>query len=141
MKIKIFNVVRTQLHNETLIWSFPSFSQAKEVMLAEVASEIKIDKDRLASKDDHFVFNDYDVWKGDDYVTISDGNKVEYEIKQTTMETYQMQVEAILDMVMNFSCACEKYRELIMDELLCYTEKDLPFYAADVRQFGVRPGP
>lgn len=135
MKIKIFNVIRTQLYNDTLVWSFPTFTQAQEVMFAEVASEIKIDKDRLASKDGHFIFNGYDVWKGNDYITISDGNKVEYEIKQTSMDTYQMQVERIIDKVMMFSGACEEYRELIKYQLLCYTENDLPFYDDEIEHF------
>lgn len=135
MKIKIFNLIKTELYHDTNIWSFPTFVQAREKMFEEVASEIKIGKDRLESKNEHFVFNGYDIWKGNDYITISDGNKVEYEIIQTTMETYEMQVEAILDMVMKFSGACEKYRELIKDELLCYTEKDLPFYAEDIKHF------
>ena len=135
MKIKIFNVVRTQLYNETLIWSFSSFSQAKEVMLAEVASEIKIDREALASKEEHFVFNGYDVYKGNDYITFSDGNKVEYEIKKTIMETYQLKVEAIIDKVMEVCPACKNYRELINNELLCYTEKDLPFYDEDIKHF------
>ena len=135
MNIKIFNVVRTQLYNDTNIWSFPTFAQAKEVMLAEAASEIKIDKDRLESKDEHFAFNGYDVWKGNDYISISDGNRVEYEIKKTTMETYQMQVEAIIDKVMELCPDCEGYREMIMDELLCYTEKELPFYDEDIKHF------
>lgn len=85
MKIEIFNVIRTQLHNDTSVWSFPTFAQAREKMCEEVASEIKIDKDVLASQDGHFVFNGYDIWKGNDYITISDGNKFEYEIKETTM--------------------------------------------------------
>jgi len=135
MKIKIFNVIRTQLHNDTLVWSFPTFTQAQEVMFAEVASEIKIKKDILASKGEHFVFNGYDVWKGNDYATISDGNRVEYEIKQTSMDTYQMQVERIIDKVMMFSGACEEHRELIMYELLCYTENDLPFYDEEIEHF------
>lgn len=135
MKIKIFNLIRTQLHNDTSVWSFPTFALASEKMFAEVASEIKIDKDRLATKDEHFVFNGYEVWKGNDYITISDGNKVEYEIKETSMNTYQMQVEAIIDGVMLVCPNCEKYREMIMDELLCYTEKDLPFYYDDIQHF------
>lgn len=135
MKIKIFNVVRTQLYNDTNIWSFPTFAQAKEAMLSEVASEIKIGKDRLESKDEHFVFNGYEVWKGNDYVTISDGNKVEYEIKKTTMESYQMQVEAIIDKIMELCPACEDYREMIMYELLCYTENELPFSDEGIKHF------
>lgn len=135
MKIKIFNVVRTQLYNDTNIWSFPTFAQAKEAMLSEVASEIKIGKDRLESKDEHFVFNGYEVWKGNDYVTISDGNKVEYEIKKTTMESYQMQAEAIIDKIMELCPACEDYREMIMYELLCYTENELPFSDEGIKHF------
>lgn len=135
MKINVFNLVRTQLHNNTSVWSFPTFAQAQDKMLEEVEREFKIDKDRLARKDKHFAFNGYDVWKGNDYVTISDGNKVEYEIIQTTMDSHQIQVEAIIDKVMMFSCVGEKYRELIKDELLCYTEKDLPFYDGEIKHF------
>lgn len=136
MNIKIFNVVRTQLYNETLIWSFPSFSQAKEVMLAEVASEIKIDKDALASKDVHFVFNGYDVWKGNDYVTISDGNKVEYEIKQTTMDMIEMQEETITDEVIVMYPACKSYRSVIMETIKSFGVNELPFFnTKDIRYF------
>jgi len=135
MKIKIFNLIRTQLHSDTSVWSFPTFAQAREKMFEEVVSEFKIDKDRLATKDEHFVFNEYEVWKGNDYITISDGNKVEYEIKETSMNTYQMQIEAIIGKVMEICPACEKYRELIDNELLCYTEKDLPFYEEDIKHF------
>lgn len=136
MNIKIFNVVRTQLYNETLIWSFPSFSQAKEVMLAEVASEIKIDKDALASKDEHFVFNGYDVWKGNDYVIISDGNKVEYEIKQTTMDMIEMQEETITDEVIVMYPACKSYRSVIMETIKSFGVNELPFFnTKDIRYF------
>lgn len=139
MKIKIFNLVKTQLHNETLIWSFPSFVQAQIKMFEEAAKEMGIDMSMLNIENEHCVFNGYDIYKGNDYITISDGNKVEYEIKQTTMDTYQMQVEAIIDRVMLVCPSCEKYRkkyrEMIMNELLCYTEKELPFYDEDIRHF------
>lgn len=135
MNIKIFNLIRTQLHNDTKIWSFPTFAQASEKMFAEVASEIKIDKLKLSIENEHFVFNGHDVCKGVDYITISDSNWVEYEIKPTTMDARQIKVETIIDRVMEICPACEKYREMIMDELLCYTEKELPFYYDDIRHF------
>ena len=132
MKIKIFNLVRVELNNQTMAWSFPTFSQAREKMAEECKREFGVD---IKGKDGFFECDDYSVWVGNDYVTICDGNTREFEIIQTTMETYQMQVEAILDMVIKFSGACEKYRELIKDELLCYTEKDLPFYAEEIKHF------
>ena len=136
MKIKIFNVVRTQLHNETLVWSFPSFSQAQEVMFAEVASEIKIDKLKLSIENEHFVFNGYDVWKGNDYVTISDGNKVEYEIKQTTMDMIEMQEETITDEVIVMYPACKSYRSVIMETIKSFGVNELPFFnTKDIRYF------
>ena len=136
MKIKIFNVVRTQLYNDTNIWSFPTFAQAKEVMLAEVANEFKIDKDRLESKDEHFVFNGYDVWKGNDYISISDGNKVEYEIKQTTMDMIEMQEETITDEVIVMYPACKKYRSVIMETIKSFGVNELPFFnTKDIRYF------
>lgn len=135
MKINVFNLVRTALHQDTKIWSFTNFEQAREKMFEEVEREIKIDKDRLARKDEHFAFNGYDVWKGNDYITISDGNKVEYEIIQTTMDSHQIQVEAIVDNVMLLAPACEKYRELIKNELLCYPENALPLYNNDIKHF------
>lgn len=138
MKIKIFNVVRTQLHDETLVWSFPSFSQAQEVMFAEVASEIKIDKLKLTIENEHFVFNGYDVWKGNDYITISDGNKVEYEIKQTTMDMdmFEMQVETITDEVIVMYPACKMYRSVIMETIKSFGVNELPFFnTKDIRYF------
>lgn len=44
MKIKIFNVIRTKLHNNTSVWSFPAFAQAREKMFEEAAKEIGLDK-------------------------------------------------------------------------------------------------
>lgn len=135
MKLRIFNLIRTKLHNDTSVWSFPTFAQAREKMFEEVASEIKIDKDALASKKENFVFNGYDVYLWKDCITISDGNEVEYEIKETSMNTYHMLIDVIIGRVMELHPTCEKYRQMIMDELLCYTEKDLPFYDEDIRHF------
>ena len=46
-----------------------------------------------------------------------------------------MQVEAIIGRVMEICPNCENYREMIFDELLCYTEKDLPFYDGEIEHF------
>ncbi len=135
MNIKIFNVIRTQLNNNTSLWSFPTFLQAKEKMFKKAAKEIGVNESAFSIENEHFALNGYDVWKGDDYITISDGNKVEYEIKQTTMETYQLQVERIIDKVMAVYPDCENYREMIFDVLLSYTEKDLPFYDEEIGHF------
>lgn len=132
MKINIFNLIRTQLYDDTSVWSFPTFAQAREKMEEECKREYGLD---IAGKDNFFEFNGYSVCVGDDFIIISDGNKVEYEIIQTTMDTYQMLLEVIIGRVIELHPACEEYRQMIMDELLCYTEKDLPFYDEDIRHF------
>lgn len=138
MKIRIFNLIRTQLHNDTIVWSFPTFAQAQDKMFEEVVSEIKIDKDRLANKDENFFFNGYDVWKGNDYITISDGNKVEYEIKQTIMDMdmFQIQVETITDEVIVMYPACKMYRSVIMETIKSFGINELPYFnTKDIKYF------
>ena len=105
-------------------------------MLAEVANEFKIDKDRLESKDEHFVFNGYDVWNGNDYISISDGNKVEYEIKQTTMDMIEMQEETITDEVIAMYPAFKRYRSVIIETIKSFGVNELPFFnTKDIRYF------
>lgn len=138
MKIKIFNVIRTQLHNDTSVWSFPTFEQAQNKMFAEAAKEIGIEASMLNIENEHCVFNGYDVWKGNDYVTISDGNNVEYEIKQTIMDVdmFEMQVETITDEAIVMYPACKNYRSVIMETINSFCANELPFFnTKDIRYF------
>lgn len=136
MNIKIFNVVRIQLNNDTSVWSFPTFVQAREKMFEEAAKEIGVDKSAFSIENEHCAFNGYDVWKGNDYVTISDGNKVEYEIKQTTMDMIEMQEETITDEVIVMYPACKSYRSVIMDTIKSFGVNELPFFnTKDIRYF------
>ena len=136
MKIKIFNLIRTQLHNDTSVWSFPTFAQAQDKMLEEASKEMDIEKSMLNIENEHCVFNSYDVWKGEDYITISDGNKVEYEIKQTTMDMIEIQEETITDEVIVMYPACKKYRSVIVETIKSFGVNELPFFnTKDIRYF------
>lgn len=136
MKIKIFNLIRTQLHNDTSVWSFPTFEQAQNKMFAEAAKEIGIEASMLNIENEHCVFKYYDVWKGEDYITISDGNNIEYEIKQTTIDMIEMQEETITDEVIVMYPACKKYRSVIMETIKSFGVNELPFFnTKDIRYF------
>lgn len=136
MKIKIFNLIRTQLHNDTSVWSFPTFAQAQDKMFEEASKEMDIEKSMLNIENEHCVFNSYDVWKGEDYITISDGNKVEYEIKLTTMDMIEIQEETITDEVIVMYPACKKYRSVIIETIKSFGVNELPFFnTKDIRYF------
>jgi hypothetical protein len=105
-------------------------------MLEEASKEMDIEKSMLNIENEHCVFNSYDVWKGEDYITISDGNKVEYEIKQTTMDMIEMQEETITDEVIVMYPACKSYRSVIMETIKSFGVNELPFFnTKDIRYF------
>jgi hypothetical protein len=73
-----------------------------------------------------YEIGDYEAIIRSYYAIVRDGNTTEYEIIQTQMDTFQMQVEAITDMVVSAHHIDNTHRGAIKDIVASFGEAELP---------------
>lgn len=123
--MKIYSLVRTELYNQTELQHFPTMEAAQKQMLEECS---KIVGEEITKLHNNYVTKDgmWDVTTADYYATLSNGNKIEFEIFERSVDLKDFVINAIIDKVIEIDPNCKDYREIIADTLDSFGEINLP---------------
>lgn len=131
--IKLFTLVKTQLHNDTEIWHFATLKAAQDEMIG-LCNEIV--GENICALDTSAKNKYWDFTSGTYYATLSNGNTIEFEIFEKEIDMYYVMVNHIADRVCEMYSACKPYRDLIYKHLLSFNSDELSFSTiADIDHF------
>lgn len=123
--MKIYSLVRTELHNQTELEHFPTMEAAQKKMLEECS--------KIVGEEINELHNDYITEDGmwyitsdNYYATLSNGNKIEFEIFERVIDLKDYLITEIADKVVTLYPDCKDYRGIILDVLSCFGDKELP---------------
>ena len=122
--IKLFTLVKTQLHNDTEIWHFATLKEAQDEMIRLCNEIVGIDMCAINSTAKN---NFWDFEAGYCYATISCGNKIEFEIIEKEIDMFAIMVNRILNRICETNVGCNSYRDIIRTQLMSYGKSDLAF--------------
>lgn len=121
---KLFTLVKTQLHNETEIWHFPTLKEAQDKMI-ELCNEMV--GENICALDTSAQNKYWEFVSGTYYATLSNGNKWEFEIFEKEIDTYHIMVNLIAERICEVNIGCRPYIDIIRTQLMSYGRSDLSF--------------
>lgn len=111
--MKIYTLVRTELHNDTNIWHFPTLSMAQGKMCDECTEIVG----QHCSLNSTTKTTYWDCEVAEYYAICSNGNKIEFEIIEKDIELREFIIHTIADRVVELNEVTNCYYDVIYDSI------------------------